>query len=73
MPHVGKCGQVAWGQLYVDRGDQKNLGPEDSGWLNFRAKAQPYGNGVLTGTFSPSGWQCSIPITASETLQRPGQ
>ena len=51
--------QVAWGQLYIDRGDQKNLGPEDSGWLNIRAEAQPYGSGVLTGVFSPSGEECS--------------
>ena len=66
--------QVAWGQLYVDRGDQKNLGPEDSGWLNIRAEAQPYGTGVLTGVFSPSGRVClyNLPWGIEKTAWRPG-
>ena len=50
--------QVAWGQLYIDAGDQKDLGPASSGWLNLRAEAQPYGTGVLTGTFSSTGACC---------------
>lgn len=55
--------QAAWGQLYVDRGDQKELGPADSGWLNLRAEAQPYGTGVLTGIFSSTGEQAGCLAT----------
>lgn len=40
-------------QLYVDRGDQRDL--NDSGFVNFRAEAQPDGAGIFTGTFSSTG------------------
>ncbi|EIE26263.1 hypothetical protein COCSUDRAFT_64412 [Coccomyxa subellipsoidea C-169] len=48
---------VAWGQLYTDRGDQvlDVAGGVDSGFINFRAKAQPDGTGILSGTFSADG------------------
>ncbi len=47
---------LAWGQLYVDRGDQRDIDSgADSGWINFRAEAQPDGAGILTGTFSTRG------------------
>jgi hypothetical protein len=47
---------VAWGQLYVDQGDQRDLAAgTHSGFVNFRAEAQPDGTGILTGTFSATG------------------
>jgi hypothetical protein len=32
-----------------------DAGGVDSGFVNFRAKAQPDGTGILTGSFSASG------------------
>jgi hypothetical protein len=45
---------VAWGQLYIDQGEEQDL-VERGLVVNFRAEVQPNGHGMLTGTFSSSG------------------
>ena len=45
---------VAWGQLYIDHGEETDLALGGV-FVNFRAEVQPSGNGMLTGTFSSPG------------------